>query len=53
MISLALLFAALWVFLTMRESTSKPNKSNDDEEIKTLATTEEIPLDAWGRQLDD
>ena len=53
MISLALLFAALWVFLTMRESTSKPNKSNDDEEIKTLATSEEIPLDAWGRQLDD
>lgn len=53
MISLALLFAALWVFLTMRESTSKPNKSNDYEEIKTVSTTEEIPLDAWGRQLDD
>ena len=53
MISLALLFAALWIFLTMRESASKSSKSDDGEEIKTISTTEKIPLDAWGRPLDD
>ena len=52
MISLALLFAALWVYLTMRESAAKTSKPDDDE-IKTTVTAEEILLDAWGRPLDD
>ena len=52
MISLALLFAALWVYLTMRESAAKTSKPHDDE-IKTTVTAEEILLDAWGRPLDD
>lgn len=52
MISLALLFAALWVYLTMRESAAKTSKQDDDE-IKTTVTAEEILLDAWGRPLDD
>ena len=53
MISLALLFAALWIFLTMRESASKSSKSDGVEEINPISNTEEIPLDAWGRPLDD
>jgi len=54
MISLALLFAALWVYLTMRESAAKTSKPDDGEEIKaTTVTTEDILLDAWGRPLDD
>ena len=53
MISLALLFAALWVYLTMRESAAKTSRTDDDEEIKPSVDTEHMLLDAWGRPLDD
>ena len=53
MISLALLFAALWVYLTIRESTAKTIRTDDAEEIKPSSDTEHILLDAWGRPLDD
>ena len=53
MISLALLFAALWVYLTMRESSAKPNKSNDNEALESIVTPNDVSLDAWGRPLDD
>ena len=53
MISLALLFAALWVYLTIRESTAKTSRMDDAEEIKPSSDTEHILLDAWGRPLDD
>ena len=53
MISLALLFAALWVYLTMRESAAKTSRTDDVEEIKPSVETEHMLLDAWGRPLDD
>ena len=53
MISLALLFAALWVYLTMRESAAKTSRTEDVEEIKPSVETEHMLLDAWGRPLDD
>ena len=56
MISLALLFAALWVILTMRESAIKSDKSNktdDNQVVKSTVQTDDELLDAWGRPLDD
>ena len=56
MISLALLFAALWVILTMRESAIKSDKSNktdDNQVVESTVQTDDDLLDAWGRPLDD
>ena len=53
MISLALLFGALWVYLTMRESAAKGKRKDDEEDIKPSVVIEDKPLDAWGRPLDD
>jgi hypothetical protein len=53
MISLALVFAALWVYLTMRESASKPNKPNDSVELESIVAPNDESLDAWGRPLDN
>ena len=53
MISLALLFAALWVYLTMRESAAKPTKPNANDELNSIVAQNDESLDAWGRPLDD
>ena len=53
MISLAFTFAALWVYLTLRETSTK-----DSEVVEQPVAIEEriLPprlVDAWGRELDD
>ena len=51
LIGLACLFAALWVFLTIKEGKSA-NTQVDDEAIIT-PSTQPTELDAWGRLIDD
>ena len=51
LIGLACLFAALWVFLTMRDATQTEVKTI--EEPNNITTTETVHVDAWGRVIDD
>ena len=51
LIGLACLFAALWVFLTMRDATQTEVKTI--EEPNNITTTETVRVDAWGRVIDD
>ena len=51
LIGLACLFAALWVFLTMRDATHTEVKTI--EEPNNITPTETIQVDAWGRVIDD
>jgi len=52
MISIALLFAASWVFLTLKERDS--NNNQEDYEIGSLDDLKNYnSFDAWGREIDD
>ena len=51
LIGLACLFAALWVFLTMRDAAQTEVKTI--EEPNNFTTNETIQVDAWGRVIDD
>jgi len=53
LIGLALLFGALWVYLTMKESETKTSDSSPEVTRDLDTTTEHTHLDAWGRMLDD
>mgnify|MGYP006217149011 FL=1 len=53
MIGLACIFAALWIFLTMRENQlNNVDKVSDKEYFESL-DNKDITYDAWGRQIDD
>ncbi|MEC7178416.1 MAG: hypothetical protein VXW28_03895 [Candidatus Thermoplasmatota archaeon] len=53
MIGLACIFAALWIFLTMRENQlNNVDKVSDKEYFESLGN-KDITYDAWGRQIDD
>jgi len=53
MIGLACMFAALWIFLTMKENQTEKVDETINKEYFEIANTEEISYDAWGRPIDD
>ena len=53
MISLALIFAAIWVYLTIKQSSLKVESIQDEQFQENYQTNEKMNLDAWGRIIDD
>ena len=51
LIGLACLFAALWVFLTIKDA--KSSNTQVVEETTILPPTQPTQFDAWGRLIDD
>ena len=53
MIGLACMFAALWIFLTMKENQTEKVEEVIGKEYFEIVNNEAIRYDAWGRQIDD
>ena len=53
MIGLACMFAALWIFLTMKENQTEKVEEVIGKEYLEIVNNEEIRYDAWGRPIDD
>ena len=53
MIGLACMFAALWIFLTMKENQTEKVEEVIGKEYFEIVNNEEIRYDAWGRPIDD
>ena len=53
MIGLACMFAALWIFLTMKENQSEKVEEVIGMEYIEIVNNEAIRYDAWGRPIDD
>ena len=53
MVGLACIFAALWIFLTMKDSTKNNNEELPKQYSVTETAFEQVPVDAWGRPIDD
>ena len=53
MVGLACIFAALWIFLTMKENQTKSNKQIVEKEYIQQIDNESLDFDAWGRPIDD
>ena len=53
MIGLACMFAALWIFLTMKENQTEKVEEVIGKEYFEIVNNEEIRHDAWGRPIDD
>ena len=53
LIGLACIFAALWVFLTMRDSREENQSTTITDNENGTVIDEEMQYDAWGRLLDD
>ena len=53
MIGLACMFAALWIFLTMKENQTEKVEEVIGKEYFEIVNNEAIRYDAWGRPIDD
>ncbi len=53
MVGLACIFAALWIFLTMKENQTKSIKQIEEKEYFQQINDENLNYDAWGRPIDD
>ena len=53
MIGLACMFAALWIFLTMKENRTEKVEEVIGKEYFEIVNNEAIRYDAWGRPIDD
>lgn len=53
MVGLACIFAALWIFLTMKDSAKDEIEELPKQYSVTETSFEQTPVDAWGRPIDD
>ena len=53
MVGLACIFAALWIFLTMKENQPVNIEEIIEKQYYQENDEEKISYDAWGRQIDD
>ena len=53
MVGLACIFAALWIFLTMKDSAKDEIEELPKQYSETETSFEQTPVDAWGRPIDD
>jgi len=53
MVGLACIFAALWIFLTMKENQPVDIDEIIEKQYYQEIDEEKIDYDAWGRQIDD
>ena len=53
MVGLAFIFAALWIFLTMKDSAKDEIEELPKQYSVTETSFEQTPVDAWGRPIDD
>ena len=53
MVGLACIFAALWIFLTMKDSAKDEIEQLPKQYSITETSFEQTPVDAWGRPIDD
>ena len=53
MVGLACVFAALWIFLTMKDNQSKSVEEVTEKEYFQPINNDSVNYDAWGRPIDD
>ena len=53
LIGLACIFAAFWVFLTMKDSAEENQTTTMTDNKDGIPSKEDMHYDAWGRLLDD
>jgi hypothetical protein len=53
MVGLACIFAALWIFLTMKDNQPKKIEEIIEKEYDQPLNNQSVNYDAWGRLIDD